>query len=69
MIGISGTDSLNSRLDKHKKTLRSVPGSGLQTLGEEYCDIYQVNSCGEFPGGTRRLVLATLEARRCRLNR
>ena len=29
-------------------------GAGAQTLGEEYCDIYQVNARGEFPGAARR---------------
>ena len=37
-------------------------GAGLQTLGEEYCDLYQVNTRGEFPGWMRRLTLVLLEA-------
>lgn len=37
-------------------------GAGAQTLGEEYCDIYQVNARGEFPGAVRQWSLAMLEA-------
>lgn len=37
-------------------------GLGTQTLGEEYCDIYQTDSVGRFPRSTRRWTLVFLEA-------
>ena len=37
-------------------------GLGTQTLGEEYCDIYQTDSVGRFPRSTRRWTLVLLEA-------
>ena len=37
-------------------------GLGTQTLGEEYCDIYQTAPDGSFPGAFRRWSLAFLQA-------